>query len=51
VEGLVAVVKDGFVRKLELSRIDGVPARDSPLAPALRSAGFVDSYRGLLLRA
>ena len=51
VDGLVAVVKDGFARKLELVRIDGLPARDSPLASTLRAAGFVDSYRGLLLRA
>ena len=50
VEGLVAVVKDGFTRKLELVRVDGRPTRESPWAAPLRAAGFVDSYRGLVLR-
>ncbi|HET9773001.1 MAG TPA: DEAD/DEAH box helicase, partial [Acidimicrobiia bacterium] len=50
VEGLATVVKDGFARKLELVRIDGGPARESPWAGALRSTGFADSYRGLVLR-
>ena len=50
VEGLVALVKDGTLGKLEIVRVDGVPARESPVASALRSAGFVDSYRGLVLR-
>ena len=51
VDGLVAVVKDGFARKLELVRVDGRPARESPWAGPLRSAGFADSYRGLVLRS
>ena len=50
VDGLVAVVKDGFARKVELVRIDGRPARESPWAAPLRAAGFADSYRGLVLR-
>jgi ATP-dependent Lhr-like helicase len=51
VEGLAMVVKDGFARKVELVRIDGGPARESRWAEALRSAGFADSYRGLVLRS
>jgi ATP-dependent Lhr-like helicase len=51
VDELVAAVKDGRLRGLELIRIDGGPARQSPLVPQLRQAGFTDSYRGLLLRA
>ena len=51
VDGLVAIVKDGFVRKIELVRVDGRPARESAWAGPLRSAGFADSYRGLVLRS
>jgi ATP-dependent Lhr-like helicase len=51
VDGLVAVVKDGFVRKVELVRVDGRPTRESAWAGRLRAAGFADSYRGLVLRA
>jgi ATP-dependent Lhr-like helicase len=47
---LAALVKDGRLRRIELSRIDGDPAGDSPLADDLRAAGFVDGYRGLVLR-
>ncbi|HYH48110.1 MAG TPA: DEAD/DEAH box helicase, partial [Acidimicrobiia bacterium] len=50
VDGLAAVVKDGFTKKLELVRIDGGPARESSWATSLRAAGFADSYRGLILR-
>jgi ATP-dependent Lhr-like helicase len=49
-DALVAVVKDGRLRRLDLERIDGGPARDAPVAPMLRAAGFVDSYRGLIVR-
>jgi hypothetical protein len=51
VDGLVALVKDGFLRKLELARVDGRPARESVWVGRLRAAGFSDSYRGLVLRA
>jgi ATP-dependent Lhr-like helicase len=49
-EGLVSLVKDGRVRKVELARIDGQPATGSPHAPRLLAAGFVEGYRGLVLR-
>jgi ATP-dependent Lhr-like helicase len=49
-DALAALVKDGRVRKLELSRIDGVPAHESSQAERLRAAGFLDAYRGLTLR-
>ncbi len=49
-EGLAALVKDGRVAKLEVTRIDGEPSAESPAAPVLRAAGFVDGYRGLTLR-
>ncbi len=48
---LVDLVKDGRVAKLELARVDGAPARESPWADRLREHGFVDGYRGLVLRA
>jgi len=49
-DGLVSLVKDGRVRALELARVDGVPANESPVAAHLRAAGFVEGYRGLVLR-
>jgi ATP-dependent Lhr-like helicase len=47
---LASIAKDGRVRRIELSRIDGDPAADSPVADTLRAAGFLDGYRGLTLR-
>jgi ATP-dependent Lhr-like helicase len=49
-EALVELVKNGRVRKLEIGKIDGAPAAESPLAGHLRSAGFIDAYRGLTMR-
>ena len=49
-DALAGLVKDGRLRRIELQRIDGVPVGESPLADGLRSAGFVDGYRGLTLR-
>jgi ATP-dependent Lhr-like helicase len=50
VDALASLVKDGRLRRIELTRIDGEPAVASPLADGLRSVGFVDGYRGLVLR-
>ena len=49
-DALAGLVKDGRVRSLEVHRIDGEPSAASPVAPMLRAAGFVDGYRGLVLR-
>jgi ATP-dependent Lhr-like helicase len=49
-DAVVALVKDGRVRSLEVRRIDGVPAAESPTAAMLRGAGFLDGYRGLVMR-
>ena len=49
-EGLASLVKDGRLRRLEITKIDGAPAVESPLADVLRTAGFADGYRGLTLR-
>jgi ATP-dependent Lhr-like helicase len=51
IEAIVAAHKEGRLGTLQLQRIDDGPARQSPLAPALRTAGFVDGYRGLTLRS
>ena len=40
----------GAIGRLQLERIDDEPARTSPVAPALRDAGFADGYKGLTLR-
>jgi ATP-dependent Lhr-like helicase len=50
IDAIVHLVKDGRLRSLELRRIDGAPAGESPYVGALRSAGFADGYRGLVLR-
>ena len=50
IDALAAIVKDGRARSLELQKIDGEPAIPSALAPRLRAVGFVDGYRGLVLR-
>ena len=49
-DALASLVKDGRVKRIELAKIDGEPASTSPLATALRDVGFVDGYRGLVLR-
>ncbi len=49
VEAFTARRAAGATRRVELAKIDGVPVREHPAASALRAAGFVDSYRGLLL--
>ncbi len=50
IEALVAAHKEGRVPRLTVERIDNEPARTSPYAEALRSAGFADGYRGLTLK-
>jgi ATP-dependent Lhr-like helicase len=51
IDAVVNAHKEGRLGVLQLQRIDDGPARQSPLAPALRAAGFVDGYRGLTLRS
>ena len=51
IDAIVEAHKCGRLPALELERIDDSPARTSPIAPHLRSAGFADGYRGLTLRA
>jgi ATP-dependent Lhr-like helicase len=46
-EALTSLVKQRRLKSLELRRVDGVPARESAWAEALRTAGFRDGYRGL----
>src|SRR4029077_15496927 len=49
-EPVATLVKDGRLRKIELHRIDGAPASESPHLEALRAVGFADGYRGPTLR-
>ncbi len=46
VDPLVELVRSGRVRTLEIAKIDGEPASDSPLAETLAGAGFVKAYKG-----
>ncbi|MGZ4154490.1 MAG: Lhr family helicase, partial [Actinomycetota bacterium] len=50
-DALASIAKDGRLRKIDLTRIDGVAAGASPVAERLRAAGFVEGYRGLTVRA
>ena len=50
VDALAALVKDGRVRSLEIRTVDGGPASTSPWGGPLRQAGFVEGYKGLVLR-
>jgi ATP-dependent Lhr-like helicase len=47
VGALVGLVDDRRATRLVVESIDGASAAASPLAPALRAAGFRDGYRGL----
>ncbi len=47
---LVRLVKDGRVRKIELTHVDGRPVREHPSAEALRAAGAHDTPKGLVIR-
>ncbi|CAN5750628.1 hypothetical protein BH24ACT4_BH24ACT4_18030 [soil metagenome] len=50
-DALAALVRRGRRRTLEITKVDGEPVREVPAADVLRAAGFVDSYRGLVLRS
>jgi ATP-dependent Lhr-like helicase len=50
-EGLVALVKDGHLKKIDLTKIDGDAPSQSPIVDHLKAAGFTDGYKGLTLRA
>jgi ATP-dependent Lhr-like helicase len=50
IEALQGLVKDGRLRSIELRRIDGAPAAESPAAERLLTAGFSQGYRGLTYR-
>jgi ATP-dependent Lhr-like helicase len=50
-EALVEAHKEGRLPRVQFERIDDEPARTSPVAPALRAAGFADGYKGLSLRS
>jgi len=43
---LLSLVDDGRLRTIEIAKIDGDPAGESPVAAQLESAGFIRSYRG-----
>jgi len=51
IEALGELVDKGRFRKLEIAKIDGVPAGEHPLRDSFLEAGFVEGYRGLVRRA
>jgi ATP-dependent Lhr-like helicase len=51
-DALAELVKDGRLRQVEVRKVDGAPIdRSSPVGGLLRACGFVDGYRGLVLRS
>ena len=50
IAALIDARRVGRVGSLQLQHIDGGSARESVLADRLRTAGFVDGYKGLILR-
>jgi ATP-dependent Lhr-like helicase len=48
-DALVELVKDGRARSIEVRKVDGEAVADE-IAAVLRAAGFVDGYRGLVVR-
>lgn len=50
VDALVALVHSGRRRSIEITKVDGLPVRETDAADHLMAAGFRDSYRGLVLR-
>jgi ATP-dependent Lhr-like helicase len=47
---LGALVADGRVRELVITKVDGEPVSSSPFRDRLLGAGFTAGYRGLVLR-
>jgi ATP-dependent Lhr-like helicase len=50
VPALRALLADGRVRELVVSRVDGLPIAESPYREAWLGGGFVAGYRGLVMR-
>jgi ATP-dependent helicase Lhr and Lhr-like helicase len=50
IEGLASLVRERRLRKLEITKVDGVAVHDTPWAARLEAAGFTPGYRGLTLR-
>jgi ATP-dependent Lhr-like helicase len=47
---LAALIADGRVRELVITKVDGEPVTSSPFRDRLLAAGFTAGYRGLVLR-
>jgi hypothetical protein len=50
VDALVALVRKGRRRSIEITKVDGLPVRETEAAEHLMAAGFRDSYRGVVYR-
>ncbi|MEX2238268.1 MAG: DEAD/DEAH box helicase [Dehalococcoidia bacterium] len=51
IPALRPLVSNGHSRGLVIERLDGEPAREAAIADRFTGAGFVKSYKGLVLRA
>ena len=47
VEPVKELARRGLVRSIEIGKIDGEPAGDSPIGATLIDQGFVKAYKGL----
>jgi ATP-dependent Lhr-like helicase len=50
IDAIQRLVKDGRLRKLEVSKVDGQPVRETPWAARFEAAGFSPGYRGMVFR-
>ena len=50
IDAVQNLVKDGRLTKLEITKVDGQPVRETPYAARLEAAGFSAGYRGMTFR-
>jgi ATP-dependent Lhr-like helicase len=50
IDAVQGLVKDGRLTKLEITKVDGQPVRETPVAARLEAAGFSPGYRGMTFR-
>ena len=50
-DALISLAKEGRMKSVEIRKVDGEPiASAAGMVELLRSAGFADGYRGMIVR-
>jgi hypothetical protein len=50
IRSLTSLARDGRVREVTVTRVDGLPVGESPVRDVFLAAGFVPAYRGFVFR-